>query len=302
MKRIFFAYFKEKIEKIRIIRNKYVEFENSRDNILKFKAFLGLEKNYTTNIYIKKYDSRKYLTLNKKSFDSLRFNVFIRKISEKFQCIKRTINIMVYMKELKLNSGYSKYFRSLKNKAFHKYFKTQSAKALKILKINSIIRKRENNRCQEKFSSAMNKKKLEAINLFGKISAKIYDSSSSNLKIESKNKKSAIKPFFSKWRDYTNLKSKEIAFNFLIKKIYFKILLNRINRIKCVDNSLVYKTKSLHRKFFKKFIALVKKKILVKFQTRKFHFTKVRDIHYKSLINGMIKSSNDNPKYKYVSK
>ena len=72
--------------------------------------------NFDLGKYLKKFSNKRCLCLKRKALDYIRINVFYQNLTDKFLSIKRTINLIVFMKELKINSGYSKYFRSLKNK------------------------------------------------------------------------------------------------------------------------------------------------------------------------------------------
>lgn len=274
LKFYFYKILKKNMYKNKVFNYYYKIFKNRQNKNLKLKAILSLEKYYMVSKFFTKNSSKKLFTTIRKIFESLRFNLYVNKISRNFKQISRTISLMVMMKEFKLNLGHSKYFNSINKKGLFKYYISLTTKALRGLKMNSLkfrsrisISNRSKinflqffkdfeGRFKDKNISAllnrgMKNRKVNGLILLKKIVSKSIDAARNKI-INHPNPKFPTEIYFKKWKDITWQQTKELEHKICFKKALLRMFFNKSREVIAKRRSL--KVENMAKFYVKRFL------------------------------------------------
>jgi hypothetical protein len=274
LKFYFVSFLKKNMHKNKVFRYYFNIFKYRRNNNLKLKAILSLEKNYMISKFSQKNKNKKLFSKIRNIFESLRYNTYVNRISENFKQIRRTINLMVYMKEIKLNLGHSKYFSSINKKGLFKYYLSLTSKALRALKMNSLkFKNRKPNKinflqffkdfettlADKNISSLLNRvlktRKVTGLIILKKLVDKSIEVDRNKI-INHKNLKYATGIYFKKWKDFTWQQNKELQHKVCYKKALLRMFFNKC--LKKVEKRKFLSSHNMRRFYVKRFLDKVR--------------------------------------------
>jgi hypothetical protein len=265
----------------KLFRYRYDDYKYKMNQILKLKAFLSLEKNRQVSKYSKRQDNLYRYNTFRKVFNSLRYNVYITKIFQRFKNIQRTVRTMVYFREMKYNSLYSRYYKEINKKALYKYYYSLTTKTFKGLRINTLKFKKKEEKGSITFLQFFKNADMDLRQKqnMTKGIIKLKQFVDKNIQFENNKiinhpvKAYALDIYFNRWRHHT-LEYKHI--------IQYKII-RRGLYLKCFFKKLLGKA------YYKRLIAKVQQILIFKSFFRKMSKAKEKKVDIQANIGTFMK-------------
>jgi hypothetical protein len=210
------------------------DFNCRRDQILKLKAFLSLEKHRMISKHCNSTSDKYRYKLLRTVFNGLRFNCYTNMLLNRFKSIQKTVRLMVYMKDMKFNCLYSKYYKELNKKALFKYYFSLTTKSFNALKVNSIkfAAKSKGISFVQFFKNAdidlrQKERKAKGIVKVKQIVDKVITFENNKI-INHPNKNYALDIYFSTWRKNASEYKQILQFKAAKRLLYYKLFFKKL--------------------------------------------------------------------------
>lgn len=307
LKKNFLLMIKHKTLKNKFIKYNYEKFVKRQNSVLRIKGFLGIERFFMIKKLKINIERKNTINNVKNIIESLRYNVYVNKLTQRFLSIKKTIRLCVFMKELKLNVCSSKLFKNMNKKALFKYYLTLTEKVMRILKNNSLKKSNLNKISYINFfkgkninlTAASKKKKIRALNLLKKLISTSTEKKINKI-INLNNKNYILEIYFKKWKNLNENFANIMKYKISIRKIFIKLFFDKFRKQKHNDKKDDVMCNKLKIFSFRLFRDKIKKDHLI--YNRKIEkFSKTKELNYKKeLIDNLTKRLFSNPLFIYV--
>jgi hypothetical protein len=310
----FFKNLKFRVEKTKRLKFGIERLKRFGQNVLKFKSLLSLEKNYMQSKFKDKIYTRSCFRNLKKIFQSLRLNAYFNKLGRKFKNIQRTIYLMVYLKELKLNSSTSEYYQQLNKRALMEYYVKLTRKSINVLKRNCLRLKgnlyskinyiqffKDISKLYKKpLTSKIKNLKTKALNTCRDIVEKIINKSKNKLinlyNNGNINKHIPLGYYFKLWKNNCDENQKETQIKINIRKKIIKSFLSKIKKRRDMKYYQTFNSPTIIKAYRQCFFKNILNSIHIKKKILTFQNETSKKIHQRNFLNHLCLVISDDPR------